>query len=384
MELYYFQVNAVCLIILGIVIETLRRTSVLPARRVAFMRLVTICMLVCFSDIFAWSLNGHRFPGSTVIQHASNMLYYAAITLESVAWMEYVNLRVKSLEENVRRRAVIYLPLALMLVLILINPLTGFLFTIDETGSYARGIGVYLHWLISWGYLFYASGKTLKAILSAGSRTERSQLMPLLWFVIPPAAAAVLQMFFYGLTSTQCGLTVSILIIVLRFLSDETSRDALTGLNNRRALENYLMDQLQKNSLQLTVMMCDVDRFKTINDTLGHAAGDLVLRRMSDSLKNVCRTSATDAFLCRYGGDEFIICGANHTEEEVRNLSEALANAISAINLEYSDKLSFSISIGSATGECTSYRDVEGLISMADSAMYSTKRGKTDLPPSNR
>ena len=85
------------------------------------------------------------------------------------------------------------------------------------------------------------------------------------------------------------------------------SSDTLTGLNNRKALENYLSARLQKQGQQFSVLFCDIDHFKTINDTLGHAKGDLALKQAAEALRQACGRAPEPLFLCRYGGDEFVI-----------------------------------------------------------------------------
>ena len=376
MGLYYVQTNSICMLVLLIVAMALNRTNVLPARRRAFNRLVIICFVICISDIVAWYLNGKFFAGSRALQHLFNMTYYAAITWVGYAWLKYVDLRIKRLEDNISKRWVDTVPLGIMLLVIATNPLTHMLFSIDETNTYTRESGIFVHWIISWGYLFYSTALVIIKINQAKSRTEKSQLMPMVWFVVPPAAAAVLQMFFYGLTSTQCGVTLSILIIAFNYLADDISRDALTGLNNRKALENHLIELLQRGNSDLTILMCDIDRFKTINDTLGHTAGDLVLKRMSDGLKKVCGNFPGDAFLCRYGGDEFIVCCRNMGEGDADRLTASIEQAIADVNADYSDNLSFGISVGHVSGQYESYKDVEGLIALADAAMYEIKTKK--------
>lgn len=371
--LYYVQTNILCTIVLLVISLTLSRTNVLPARRVAFTRLIFIAIIVCLSDIFAWYSIG---KGSKILLHISNMIYYASITWESYAWLNYVDLRIKSLEDNVRKRRFDAIPLLIMLAIIVTNPLTHLLFSINDDYTYSRENGVFIHWIISFGYLIYATVRVIIKIRNSGAKTEKRLLAPLTWFVIPPAVAALLQMLFYGLTSTQCGLTISILVIAVRYLSDESYQDALTGMNNRRSLEKYLTERLQRGSMNLTVFMCDIDRFKSINDTLGHAAGDLVIRRMSDALKEACSSFRLETFVCRYGGDEFVICGQDFSEEDQRELVRIIENSIENINFECNDEMCFSISIGNATNTCKKYQHVEELISLADAAMYEVKNKK--------
>jgi diguanylate cyclase (GGDEF)-like protein/PAS domain S-box-containing protein len=90
-------------------------------------------------------------------------------------------------------------------------------------------------------------------------------------------------------------------------LREQSVRDGLTGLFNRRYLEETLRREINRaarKNYTLGVMMLDIDHFKTINDSFGHKAGDLVLREFS---KMISRNIREDDIACRYGGDEFII-----------------------------------------------------------------------------
>ena len=183
-------------------------------------------------------------------------------------------------------------------------------------------------------------------------------------------------MLIYGATTTQCGMALAALIIAINYIVDEVSKDTLTGLNNRRALETTIIERLQRSNSKITILMCDIDKFKNINDTLGHTAGDWVLKGMAGALKTVCTIGNKRLFLCRYGGDEFVICGSDLEKDEIEQLKINIENAIATVNNDYSDELKFGISIGDATGNCSTYEDVEGLISLADGRMYEHKQSK--------
>lgn len=381
MTLYYLQTNIICLVILFVVWLSLRnKKGALPARRLAFNKLLLIIALICVTDVLAWYFSGRVFPGARGFIQVSNIVYDISITWLGYAWLNYVELRIKSLEYNhQKRRLLTALPLIVMIALLVMNPITSFLFRLDENNVYSRAGGIVVHWIISWGYLFCATLEVILAMRKTQSKVERGLLTPMLWFIVPPAIAAVLQMFFYGTTTTQCGATIASLIIALSFLTEEVSKDTLTGLNNRRALESYLIDRLQRSNVELTVIMCDVDKFKTINDTLGHTAGDLVLKRMAGAMKNVCKNGGRSLFLCRYGGDEFLICGTDLKFADVTDLTHEIENSVNSMNKDYADNLSFSISTGQASGVCSNYEDVEQLISMADAVMYQAKQAKKAL-----
>ena len=90
-------------------------------------------------------------------------------------------------------------------------------------------------------------------------------------------------------------------------LNEQATRDWMTGLHNRRYFEETFADHIEaatRYSRELSLVLFDIDDFKQVNDTLGHDAGDEVLRRFADLLKNTARKSD---IVCRYGGDEFAV-----------------------------------------------------------------------------
>ncbi len=379
MTSYYIQTNLICLILLlGLTAMLRRRKGTLPARRLAFIVMVIFAMVTCFSDIFAWTCNGKEFPGARLILETANILYFLAIVWTAFAWLNYVNIRIQSLESSSKKRMVLSsIPVLLMSALILLNPITHYMFTLDENNVYSRGPGVVLHWVVSWGYLLAATGLTLLRIRRAKTKLERKKLYPLLWFIVLPSVSAVAQMLFYGMTAMQCGITLSTVMITFGSQEEQISSDTLTGLNNRKALESFLSNRLMRQQQHFSVLMCDVDRFKSINDTYGHAKGDIALKRVASALKIACGKTGQPLFLCRYGGDEFVICGTDIADEALDDFSALLQTELDALNRDHPNDIPLSISLGRAAGVCETEDDVEKLLHLADTDMYQHKKSHT-------
>ena len=117
-------------------------------------------------------------------------------------------------------------------------------------------------------------------------------------------------------------------------LNEHATRDWLTGLHNRRYFEETLSDHIEAASRynrELSLVLFDIDRFKQINDTHGHEAGDEVLRQFADILKTTARKAD---IVCRFGGDEFAVilpetnrASAERFAERVFQNSETSATA---------------------------------------------------------
>ena len=163
------------------------------------------------------------------------------------------------------------------------------------------------------------------------------------------------------------------LIDKLNYLS---TTDSLTGLYNRRALTDMLhheIERSQRYDTDLSLILCDIDKFKNINDTNGHAAGDAALLAISEAIKASLRK--TD-ILGRYGGDEFMIILPETSLAGAKMLAEKVRIAVSEIALPVSKnkRIGLSLSLGVASC-CAPAENIDTLVKLADSALYESKHG---------
>ncbi|MGD8205204.1 diguanylate cyclase domain-containing protein [Pantoea sp. FN0305] len=156
------------------------------------------------------------------------------------------------------------------------------------------------------------------------------------------------------------------------YLTHQASHDSLTGLMNRIAFEQALTQAFADNAQRqrLAVLFIDGDRFKQINDTWGHAAGDAIITATAQRLRAQVRK--TD-IVARLGGDEFAVLLRNITEpEEIATVVEHLMISMeSPLLLPDGEPIIWSVSIGAAMGK--NARSTEGLLAQADAAMYHIK-----------
>jgi diguanylate cyclase (GGDEF)-like protein len=150
-------------------------------------------------------------------------------------------------------------------------------------------------------------------------------------------------------------------------------RDSLTGLYNRRYLEEALdreFSRAEREKSTVCVVMMDIDGFKAFNDTHGHDAGDLLLRRLGDFLRSEVRSSDIS---CRYGGEEFLIVMPGALLENGYERAENLRAAFLALDIEHQGvKLRATLSIGVAIYPKHGETWVE-VLHAADLAMYAAK-----------
>jgi diguanylate cyclase (GGDEF)-like protein/PAS domain S-box-containing protein len=151
--------------------------------------------------------------------------------------------------------------------------------------------------------------------------------------------------------------------------------DALTGLMNRRALTDsllYEIDRSRRYNSALSLILCDIDDFKEINDTYGHDAGDRALQTLCATLTTILRRTDIAG---RYGGDEFMLILPETSVKGAEILAGKLLEALGNMDLDFleGEKRFLSVSIGIAGLESKD-DTIDSLVKRADGAMYSSKQ----------
>jgi diguanylate cyclase (GGDEF)-like protein len=155
----------------------------------------------------------------------------------------------------------------------------------------------------------------------------------------------------------------------------EAHHDPLTGLPNRAAFRDAVTDLLEEQEAGASVMLMDLDRFKEVNDTLGHRYGDLLLQQVATRLR---AEVGSEDHIARLGGDEFAIFTRSPDRDEAGAFAQRVANSLrSPFELEQivvDVQASVGIALAPADG-----RDVETLLQKADVAMYRAKETHSDV-----
>lgn len=156
-------------------------------------------------------------------------------------------------------------------------------------------------------------------------------------------------------------------------LIEHAHLDPLTGLANRRALMEHLgmeWERIERHGGMLSFIMADIDHFKEVNDTFGHAGGDRLLQQVARILADQCRTLDLPA---RYGGDEFAVVVPHQEAASAAVLAERCRFAIEETPLVTGrGVIQRTVSFGVA--DTTEAESIEALIQKADDAMYQSKQ----------
>ena len=157
--------------------------------------------------------------------------------------------------------------------------------------------------------------------------------------------------------------------------------DALTGCLNRRALSEALaneLDRARRYNLALTILLLDIDRFKQINDTRGHIAGDSVLRQVGELL---IREARSVDIVARFGGEEFVVVMPETAMDGAAIFAERLRRRVETRDFADpgEDPLHLTVSIGVASFPHEKITSADSFVACADQALYRAKNEGRNL-----
>ncbi|QMV53010.1 GGDEF domain-containing protein [Ewingella americana] len=153
--------------------------------------------------------------------------------------------------------------------------------------------------------------------------------------------------------------------------SDLSMIDPLTGLYNRRGLQNKLETVFSQDKSSHYVMLLDIDHFKAYNDNYGHSMGDQALVRVSAAIRDAVRSRDV---VVRYGGEEFLVVMSNVTQDYAMRMAERIQNKVLSLNIPHSFNADVSTHVTVSAGLSTLHDgDFPSALTAADQLLYHAK-----------
>ncbi|MBN2627023.1 MAG: GGDEF domain-containing protein [Spirochaetales bacterium] len=342
---------------------------------VNFLRFVCwSAVFVILMDIMPWLCEGRPGRNMERLNYLSNFLLLSLSSLPLIGWVSYLDFIIYRSRERLRKR-LYYLPYTLIaLAAMAVTPATGFVFSIMEGNIYQRGPGIAV--IAAVNYLLVLQAFFIVVRQKRG--VDRPVWLNLLIFGLVPTIGATLQMRFYGLMTTWPFTVLAILMTYLFLEVQRETRDYLTGLLNRRQIEECLQIRLGEagRSGSFALIIIDMDDFKIINDTLGHQTGDQALIAFSNILvRSLKRTDRVG----RLGGDEFMIILETKDEDVVFQVTDRISGQTEKENTWGNNPFRLDFSFGYAFYHPSqSYKE---LMHQADQMMYRKKRERRKTRP---
>ena len=312
-------------------------------------------------------------PEMIPVNYIANIIEFNCMGFCGYCWLNYCLKAVDIPALKTRlAKLLILLPILIVMFMIITTPLTHWAFYIDAGGYFHRGT---IYHLQQTGYVYLVVSSVICLLYRkrCATSSERRRMSVLAMFPLSPAVFGVIQIVApSGLAPTlQFSILISLILVFVDELDQKITRDSLTQLKNRYEFERVLhnrMHNLQKYGTKLYILMCDLDDFKSINDTYGHQQGDTALRVVGNVLAT---TSAKYSAVCaRMSGDEFVaFLEANTVDSAVAYRAE-----LEKTLKEACDHLPYTLRISIGIAEYDGTMTLMQLLNQADGKMYEEKK----------
>lgn len=244
----------------------------------------------------------------------------------------------------------------------------------DEVSRYHREWWYVLQCMIAYGYMVIRMIRTMRVVKRNQKSYFKGEYRILAAFSFLPVISSIVQALFQGVPLLCVGTVITVLMIFINLQNQQISKDALSGVNNRRHMNRYLEVRIacRHRRRKLFFILMDIDSFKEINDTYGHIEGDNAIIHLASILEEVC--CVNNDFVARYGGDESAIVCERDDCQEVERLIQDIQNILELFNKENDKKYNLHISVGYAQYGEEKMENQDQLIALADQRLYEVKR----------
>ena len=362
---FIFLVLLVCFVSLNIIFG--RTNSSIGNRKAAhaFKGMLVSFMIYCLVDIRL--LIGDAFytslPRFIVLFVVS--LGFGVMSFSCYFWFKYVYADSRKPHKSRKiagmdSREIIYAIPLIIDLLILFTPLHVFAYELTDTIAEFKPF-LLLILLMDYVYLIAATVISVKNLKKARTKAEKKKFRSQIIFILFFTVSGYLIGFLLNLPAIELCVIPVVLKIFSELQDSQIYTDVLTRLFNRRRMTEFMNEELATCSEKspLSIIMVDLDYFKSINDILGHDEGDKALIAFSRALKR--SLAYKNAVAARWGGDEFVIAGKE--KDLTRDFRELLKEALSLAELPYTPRFSMGTFIctfaGTSCDEALAHADEE-------------------------
>ena len=373
--IYYTSINLVCFMIFGIMLAHDRIGIDRQEKQLKYDHALIAFMAYFLSDSVWCAVDAGLLPNNVTTVLLTSLANYIVMTAITYTWLQYV-MAVEQLpnRNKAMTQFAIITPFIISLIVLTITYLISPQALIGENLKTTAAFDVFL---VCVPYIYIAAViiYTAKIAVKEENVKEKRKHLYVGLFPVMTVIGGLMQMILMPELPIFCfSATILMLIFYIQSMDGQISTDPLTKLNNRGQLERYVSQSsnLRMEGRKTYVVMMDINDFKKINDTYGHAEGDAALVIVAQSLVNVVRKHNFPLFLGRYGGDEFVLIIHTMNNEELNSVVEEIRENVEKKCRE-ADK-PYIISIGIGFDELSGGQDtIQKCMQRADGKLYQDK-----------
>ena len=370
----YIETNLFCIAVLVVMLIALRTSLSRLTNQTILTHVFVMLICMLFLDTLKIVLNGVYFPGSNLLTCSLASVFHVITVLLYFQWLRFVgyNMQLRFWRDR-RLMTLIALPGVFAIALVAGSIKFGWVWSVDENNLLSRGPYYPVYITCCGIYMVFACILAGHRIPLKRYFSDRVLYTSLAMFGLFPLIGLSFEQTPDSAPYSVYAMVLSVLLVFMEMQTRMISTDPLTKLNNRNQLNSFLDSKIGQytENRKVYLFVLDLDKFKRINDTYGHAEGDSALNMVSDVLKRVC--GPMGCFISRFGGDEFNLVAFLASDAEAESLCKTVKDdlARTAASLPYS----LSVSIGYAASRGRSETVVD-LFARADEALFAEKKAK--------
>lgn len=331
--IYYASANMVGAIIFGIMLIHDCLGVDRQEKQIKYDQALIAFMLYFISDVIWAGFDSGVFPSSRLSALITNFSNFVIMTGIIYCWLKFV-LAVEEVSNrnSMKLRLLLSLPFRISVLILVVTYIINPLLLIDENLKSTRVFDLFLV-VVPYIYLVAIIVYTIKKARHTVDPTEKKKHLYIGFFPILVVIGGLLQMLLMPTLPIFCfSSNIFMLIFFIKSIDSQISTDPLTKLNNRGQFARYISQEsnLRIDGRKTFAIMMDINDFKMINDTYGHAEGDKALIILSQALVHAVRNQNMPLFLGRYGGDEFVMIAHPEESHEIEVLIETIRNFVAA------------------------------------------------------
>ena len=370
---FYTEANIVCIVIFAILLRHERLYSTRQEKQIWFNRTMIAHILYFLSDIGWAAVISGNLPRTRALVILFNFLNFVLLSTISYGWFMYMAASEDMiLGKTWKQRRLLCLPMMISITVIVVAFIAAPRFWVNDAGE----LNTWYYPLMLAAPLIYIIGSAVISLINAkkADTREKKQLYRLIGlYPLSVVFFGLLQLIALNAPLFCFGCTVMMLYFFIQSMQSQISLDALTKLNNRGQIERYMKQVRYRENLPVYAAMIDIDHFKKINDTFGHAEGDRALILMAEAMKQTSERIGENAFIGRYGGDEFTMIVQSAKEGIMEQVTDWLRDFAHQKQEENHLRYALDVSIGYdllRDGKDT----MEACLKRADKKLYENKR----------
>ncbi len=331
-----------------------------------FLRLTASMIILLILEIFSWRFEGLTGDGYRRIHLVLRFIFYLSNLFVPLIWLNYIDFKIFRSLTRLRKRLYYGHFLFTGIVMLAVNLKTGWIYTISQANIYETKLSGIIIFTIFMFSIIYAP---VLIIIWNRKRIDPNIIIANFFFAGLPFMAAALQIATGSTLLVWNSVALAIVAIYIFLELSNLTCDSLTGLDNRKQMEEWLYFKSSSGN-NFTLIMLDLNDFKQVNDQFGHSEGDQALIHFANILKSSVKHND---HIARFAGDEFLIGLETGDRQIAEKVIQRLHKKLDDFNRKGITPYPITCSCGTAVYSPSCHSSYEMAVKEADEKMYEDK-----------